>query len=181
MIRITYHLAKKEFAMHRLFVYGSLRSHGKNHPTLSDGPGEARFVGAASTVLCFPLILVPPFFSPPMLDAPGHGFRVQGELWDVDAVQLATLDELEQVHHPRKPFHRTRIQVQYPDGPQGMAEVYLFTHVNWQRLLPGHPKRYVCYDAYTPEMAAKYVPVADRPAMVDGDPVDIYINAVLNG
>lgn len=167
--------------MIRLFVYGSLMRHGKNHHILRDGPGEACLVGKATTVLPFPLILVPPFFSPPMLNAPGHGFRVQGELWDVDDKTLAALDELECVEHPRTPFARMRILVQHSGGPQAMAQAYLFTHVNWQRLASRHPRSYQCFPAYTPEMAARYVPVAERPTMVDGDPVEVYINAVLEG
>ncbi|MBP1883263.1 gamma-glutamylaminecyclotransferase [Ensifer mexicanus] len=46
------------------------------------------------------MLIAGPWFAPMMLDEPGHGLHVTGELYLVDSVILARLDRLEAVGRP---------------------------------------------------------------------------------
>ena len=61
---------------------------------------------------------------PWMIDAPGSGERVAGEVYEVDAAALAAMDELEGVGRPDG-YHRKALQVQAADGTVTLAQVYM--------------------------------------------------------
>lgn len=73
-----------------LFVYGTLKRGGSNHPSLA---GQ-RFVGDARTMPGWTLYALDGY---PGLVRDATAAGVAGELWDVDAATLARLDELEGV------------------------------------------------------------------------------------
>jgi gamma-glutamylaminecyclotransferase len=77
--------------MTRLFVYGTLKRGGENHLHLA---GQ-RFVGEAATGPGFTLYGMQGF--PGMVRAADDTAGVIGELWEVDADTLRTLDILEGV------------------------------------------------------------------------------------
>jgi gamma-glutamylaminecyclotransferase len=70
-----------------LFVYGSLKRGFRHHSEL----GSARFLGAVRTAMGYGLVRFGQY--PALVQASGK--RVSGELYSVDAVLLARLDEFE--------------------------------------------------------------------------------------
>jgi len=61
---------------------------------------EAKYLGEYLTVERFPMFVAGPWFAPMMLDQPGVGLSVRGELYEVDDAQLAVLDALESIVSP---------------------------------------------------------------------------------
>jgi len=103
-----------------VFVYGTLKRGFPNHDLLR----RARAAGEARTRERFPLAVVGSWFVPALLDRPGEGHCVRGELYAVDPPTLAALDELEGVGEPDG-YDRRRIEVERePDGETLTAEVY---------------------------------------------------------
>ncbi|WP_062115049.1 gamma-glutamylcyclotransferase family protein [Aureimonas sp. AU40] len=89
-----------------IFVYGTLKRGFPFHPLGLDG---ASFLGAVETLEPYPLLIAGSFFGPMMLDRPGEGLRVRGELYRVEPGRLPKLDELEDVGSPGS--FRTQILV----------------------------------------------------------------------
>lgn len=83
--------------MPRVFVYGTLK---RGFPLHDAGLAGATFLGAYRTVEPYPMLIAGPRFAPMMLDEPGRGLRVAGELYEVSREQLDKLDALESVGQP---------------------------------------------------------------------------------
>ena len=97
-----------------VFVYGTLKQGCRNHHWMRDTP----CLGAARTVGCYALYLAQRI---PFLFKGEARYPVQGELYRVDADQLAHLDVLER--HPEW-YTREQIAVYAPDGSQVQAWAY---------------------------------------------------------
>jgi gamma-glutamylaminecyclotransferase len=69
-------------ALRRVFVYGTLMRERPNHYLIADSPkgGSATFVGRARTEERFPLVVATRFGVPYMLDRPGQGHQITGEV-----------------------------------------------------------------------------------------------------
>lgn len=82
-----------------VFVYGTLK-HAEPNAAVMENPatGKCKLVGSGKTVNAYPLIIASKYNIPFCLDQPGTGFRVSGELYEVDEQKLKTLDEFE--NHP---------------------------------------------------------------------------------
>ncbi len=93
-------------AAHCVFVYGTLKRGFPNHHYMAG----ARFIGMASTVEAWPLVVGNQWFSPYLLPERGEGHRVRGELWEVPEAMMPALDELESTHLPNG-YRRERISV----------------------------------------------------------------------
>lgn len=90
-----------------VFVFGTLKS---GFPNFAINRG--RRVGAAFRTLDrHPLLLVGERHVPWMIDSPGLGERVAGEVYEVDAATLAAMDDLEGVGRPDG-YHRRALRVQ---------------------------------------------------------------------
>ncbi len=76
-----------------IFVYGTLKRGFANHYLLKD----AVFSADSCTQEVFPMVIAGPWFAPSMLDQPGDGRQIHGELYQVDEQVLAQLDRLERV------------------------------------------------------------------------------------
>ncbi len=100
-----------------VFVYGTLKRGGRWHHLL----GDAELLGGARTLAPHPLI-VDDF--PYLLDEPGRGLIVEGELYRVNSRTLARLDELE--GHPHE-YHRRRLPVRAGDGEPCEAWAYFLS------------------------------------------------------
>lgn len=61
-----------------LFVYGTLQHGGEYHPILQSV--EAEFIDHGRTAIAYPLVVDA---YPCLLDQPGHGFHVRGELYRI--------------------------------------------------------------------------------------------------
>eukprot|EP01066_Platyproteum_vivax_P001285 Platyproteum_vivax@DN1152_c0_g1_i1.p1 len=88
---------------HFVFVYGTLKRGYKNHVFMR-GEG-VEFVGDVITLVEIPLFIDPNHRNRPcLIDLPGIGFCVSGELYEVNEAKLHELDSFERVpiHYKRK-------------------------------------------------------------------------------
>ena len=83
--------------MIRLFVYGTLKL---GFPLHAAGLTGQRLVGMYRTVVAYPMVVAGPWFTPMMLNEPGRGLRVYGELYEVETNRLVSLDEIEHIGEP---------------------------------------------------------------------------------
>lgn len=108
--------------MHDVFVYGTLK---RGFPNFEYNMLGARYVGRYRTVDAFPLVVGGLWHSPYLIDEPGQGHQVIGELFAVSDAHLPRLDELESVHLPNG-YRRCEIQIAAEtDGTERTAWVYL--------------------------------------------------------
>lgn len=77
-----------------VFIYGTLKRGFALH---DKGLSNARFVGNVVTVEPYPLYIAAPFYGPMMLNLPGEGLPVHGELFEISDADLPLLDDLEDV------------------------------------------------------------------------------------
>ncbi|KAK7792149.1 hypothetical protein R5R35_000416 [Gryllus longicercus] len=83
----------------KVFVYGTLKQNEPNHYWILDkSEGFSRFICKAQTVEKYPLIIASRYNIPFLLDVPGQGHHVIGEVYEVDESMLKHLDVLEE--HP---------------------------------------------------------------------------------
>jgi gamma-glutamylaminecyclotransferase len=78
---------------HRVFVFGTLK---EGFPNFHINRGR-RVPGEFVTAQAYPLYLVGERRSPWMLDEPGQGRKVHGQVFEVDDTALAAMDKLERV------------------------------------------------------------------------------------
>ncbi|TSQ01570.1 Gamma-glutamylaminecyclotransferase B [Bagarius yarrelli] len=82
--------------MARVFVYGTLKKGQPNSYRMFDTTnGQAKFLGHARTVEKYPLVIAGRYNIPFLLNVPGKGQRVQGEIYSVDDQMLKFLDWFE--------------------------------------------------------------------------------------
>ncbi|PPR99019.1 hypothetical protein GOBAR_AA21659 [Gossypium barbadense] len=91
-----------------IFTYGTLKRGFSNHVLLQDlmRTGDAVFKGSYQTMEKYPLVCGP-YRVPFLLNMPGSGHRVTGELYAVSSRGLARVDELEGTnrgHYERLPI-----------------------------------------------------------------------------
>ncbi|GJN22622.1 hypothetical protein PR202_gb10205 [Eleusine coracana subsp. coracana] len=143
-----------------VFTYGTLKRGFSNHPLLQElsSAGDAVFVGAATTASRLPLVCGP-YRVPFLLNLPGSGHRVAGELYAVTPRGLARLDELEGVS--RAHYERLPISVHLAEGARVDALAYYahrgYADELWRRSgEKGYPE-------YSHAVAAGYIRRKDRP------------------
>lgn len=112
--------------MHRVFVYGSLKRGLDNHHLLN----TAVFAGNASTAAPFRMMDGP---YPVLRESDGNGWRVSGELYEVDDCTLKALDDLEGVDEGL--YDRVEIDVVTASSPARTlrAFVYVGCASHWDR------------------------------------------------
>lgn len=82
--------------MLRVFVYGTLKKGQPNYPHMINGAhGTSQFQGRGLTVEKYPLVIAGKYNIPYLLNNPGKGHRVTGEIYFVDDQMLQFLDEFE--------------------------------------------------------------------------------------
>ncbi|KHJ92164.1 AIG2-like family protein [Oesophagostomum dentatum] len=79
----------------RVFVYGTLKRGEPNASVMTETEGHQRFVGVGRTKLPFPLIVASKYNIPFVLNEPGKGYQIEGEVYEIDDVKLKVLDVLE--------------------------------------------------------------------------------------
>jgi gamma-glutamylaminecyclotransferase len=82
---------------HRIFVYGTLK---KGFPNYDRYMQSAEKLGNYQTVENYPLVLIGKRYLPCMINAPGEGQQIEGELYEVDDDCLKKLDALERIKKP---------------------------------------------------------------------------------
>lgn len=155
-------------ASHRslIFTYGTLKRGFANH-TLMQGlidSGDAVYVGRYSTDLPFPLICGP-YGIPFLINLPGQGHRVSGELFSVSPRGLCDVDELEGTsrgYYDRLPIRVSCIENEEQDGVVSIhAEAY-FAHRSFAEGLWRRKER-VGLSEYSERHVKEYVRRSDRP------------------
>ncbi|CAN0562794.1 unnamed protein product [Rangifer tarandus platyrhynchus] len=107
-----------------VFVYGTLKTGQPNHRVLLDGAhGRAAFRGRARTLEPYPLVIAGEHNIPWLLNLPGRGHRVAGEVYEVDGRMLRFLDEFEDCPDM---YQRTRLRVAL-EGARAPLECFVYT------------------------------------------------------
>lgn len=101
-------MASSESAWSLVFTYGTLKRGFSNHVLMEDliRSGDASYVGVYRTRERFPLVCGP-YRVPFLLNFPGRGQRVYGEVYAVTPRGIARMDELEGTargHYERMPL-----------------------------------------------------------------------------
>ncbi|KAK6118470.1 hypothetical protein DH2020_047737 [Rehmannia glutinosa] len=146
-----------------IFTYGTLKQGFSNHALLQDmmSTGDATFLGSYRTVHTLPLVCGP-YRVPFLINLPGRGHRVSGELYAVSPAALAKMDELEGVsrgHYERLPIE---IEMEMEDEKTvSVVEAY-YAHRSYAEAL-WRRNGEEGYNCYTEKVARGYVKRKDRP------------------
>ncbi|CAA3002240.1 Hypothetical predicted protein [Olea europaea subsp. europaea] len=155
-----------EDAVSLIFTYGTLKRGFHNHALIEDlmRTRDAVFMGDYSTVESFPLV-VGPHGIPYLINLPGSGHRVRGELYSVSSDRgLARLDELERVDDGH--YERLPVEVMAEDGGEKVAmavevDAY-FAHREFGEAIWNRCGK-ECLSEYGMELGRKYVIRKNRP------------------
>ncbi|XP_046669482.1 putative gamma-glutamylcyclotransferase CG2811 isoform X2 [Homalodisca vitripennis] len=80
----------------KVFVYGTLKTGEPNHHWLTKPEnGHSKLVGEGMTLVKYPLVIASRYNIPFLLDVPGIGHNVSGEVYEIDEKMLSNLDILE--------------------------------------------------------------------------------------
>lgn len=145
-------LVEPDVATALVFVYGTLK---QGFPNFRRNSGR-RVGGAYRTQQAYPLYVVQlpnEDRAPWLVDLPGQGHAVLGELFAVDAALLEAMDAFEEVGRPGG-YVRTAIAVQAIDGPDTVLHVQAYLKPPAQ-LAPEQPREGP-FAEYTAALAAGY-------------------------
>ena len=92
---------------HLIFIYGTLKKGFPNHSLHME---SAEKLGNYQTVENYPLVLIGERYVPCMINAPGEGKQIEGELYKVDDDCLRRIDALERIKKPDG-YRRLKIKV----------------------------------------------------------------------
>ncbi|XP_006846728.1 PREDICTED: gamma-glutamylaminecyclotransferase [Chrysochloris asiatica] len=100
--------------MTHVFVYGTLKRGQPNHEVMLDCTnGLAVFRGRGRTVEPYPLVIAGEHNIPYLLNLPGRGHCVAGEIYAVDDKMLQFLDEFEDCPDM---YQRTLVRIEVLEG-----------------------------------------------------------------
>jgi len=135
---------------HLVFVYGTLK---EGYPNFRVNTGR-RVPGEFVTVEAWPLYVVGDIRVPWLVERPGEGHRVHGQVFAVDDETLARMDELELVDQPDWYTRRT-IDVALRDDP-AQTPLQVFVYFGSAARLSRVPVHAGPIADYTPELARSY-------------------------
>lgn len=109
-----------ESKAHLIFTYGTLKRGFPNYTLIQSliDQNNAVFLGPHITLHAYPLVCGPhgiPF----LINLPGSGFRVTGDLYSVSTRGLVRVDELEGTHLGH--YERLPVQVIQTNAPDGVV------------------------------------------------------------
>lgn len=139
---------------HLVFVYGTLK---EGFPNFSKNKG-IRLLGVYRTVERYPLYLIGERFSPWLINKPGHGERVSGQLFEVDSDALATMDTLERTDL-RDGYRRVALALESAQDDCNRL-FSAFAYLKQAEHFEPSMVRAGCLSDYTLEHAALYQPRA---------------------
>ncbi|KAG7239324.1 hypothetical protein INR49_029289 [Caranx melampygus] len=134
--------------MCRVFVYGTLKKGQPNYFRMFDSNnGKVEFLASAVTTERYPLVIAGKYNVPFLLNIPGQGHRVHGEIYQVDDKMLKFLDDFEGV--PTM-YQRTLVSLEVKQwvgqtegeetvSPGSTMEAFVYSTTNYQRAGPRCP------------------------------------------
>ncbi|XP_006879447.1 PREDICTED: gamma-glutamylaminecyclotransferase [Elephantulus edwardii] len=130
--------------MTQVFVYGTLKRGQPNHQVMLDrANGTATFQGRGHTVEPYPLVIAGEHNIPRLLNLPGRGHCVAGEIYAVDEQMLRFLDEFECCPDM---YQRTQVKVEVLEWEGDSSSL---------EEMPGARRTLQCFvystDTYAPE------------------------------
>ena len=134
--------------LHRVFVYGTLK---EGFPNFHVNRG-ARLPGSFVTMQRYPLHVLGAAGLPWLMQQPGQGHAVTGQVYEVDDAGLAAMDVLEQIDEPGW-YERRRITVQ---PQQGGAAIEVFVYFGNAERAAAEPVHFGPLADYTAEHARTY-------------------------
>jgi len=137
---------------HLVFVFGTLK---EGFPNFATNRG-VRLAGSFRTCAAYPLYLVGERHVPWLVNSPGTGMRVSGEIFRVDGAGLAAMDTLERVAEPDG-YRRELLEVEGGDSP---GPLLAYAYLKQPRQLVMSEVRAGPLEEYKPEHAALYRPRA---------------------
>jgi gamma-glutamylaminecyclotransferase len=133
-----------------VFVFGTLK---EGFPNFATNRG-VRVPGVFRTRSPYPLYLVGERHSPWLIDAPGTGFRVAGQVFRVEADTLAAMDKLERVSEPDG-YRRCALEL---ESPESLAVISAHAYLKPPAQLVRSEIRLGPLDEYRHDHAALYRP-----------------------
>lgn len=139
--------------MTQIFVYGTLkRGQPNNYRMFDSANGKAKFLASARTTREYPLVIASKYNVPFLLNIPGKGHRVEGEIYRVDDQMLTFLDDFETV--PTM-YQRTLFKLEVlecADGVEGLkvgsvTDAFVYSTETYQPDWLSLPT-YESYDSY---------------------------------
>uniref|UniRef100_A0A8C8SQV7 Gamma-glutamylaminecyclotransferase n=1 Tax=Pelusios castaneus TaxID=367368 RepID=A0A8C8SQV7_9SAUR len=118
--------------MARVFVYGTLKKGQPNYQHMINGThGIAKFQGRGHTMEKYPLVISGKYNIPFLLNIPGTGHHVPGEIYFVDDQMLQFLDEFESCPdmYQRTPV---RIVVDEWEAVNSIMECFVYSTTTYQ-------------------------------------------------
>jgi gamma-glutamylaminecyclotransferase len=144
-----------------LFVFGTLK---KGLPLHDKGLGDATFLGRYRTVDPYPLVIAGPWYAPILLDEPGTGLQVEGELYDVPPEGFDLLDAFESIGLPGNLRIAIRV-VPLEGGRACVALAYAKERALASPLHSGYLSNY---------QDRRFIPAQQRTGREPGDHVYLY-------
>ncbi|XP_069567931.1 gamma-glutamylaminecyclotransferase-like [Brachyistius frenatus] len=139
--------------MTHIFVYGTLKKGQPNYYRMFDSTnGKAEFLASALTTQKYPLVIAGEHNIPFLLNIPGRGHLVHGEIYKVDEQMLKFLDDFEGV--PAM-YQRTVVKLEAKEAvgqveggvtpaPESIVEAFMYSATSYQPDWPSLP----CYERY---------------------------------
>ncbi|KAL2921459.1 hypothetical protein RDABS01_012950 [Bienertia sinuspersici] len=165
-----------------VFTYGTLKKGFSNHRLMEEliASGDASYIGAYKTSEKYPLVCGP-YRVPFLLNFPGKGDYVYGEVYRVTDKGLARLDELEGTsrgHYQRLPLKIDASSINFDDNESVSCDVQAYyahpsyAHQMWER------NGEVGFGCYTHKEAKGYVKRQDRPQHMSFlDHISVFLNS----
>lgn len=146
----SFHLCLPDSAnMTQIFVYGTLKRGQPNHYRMFDtSNGKTEFLATACTTQKYPLVIATQHNIPFLLNIPGNGHRIQGEIYKVDEQMLKFLDAFEGVPtmYQRTPIMVEVMEVVKDLEARSSREVYVYSTQTYKQDWPLLPS-YESYDS----------------------------------
>jgi gamma-glutamylaminecyclotransferase len=137
-----------------VFVFGTLK---EGFPNFGTNKG-VRKPGTFITKERYPFYLVGERHSPWLINAPGQGERILGQVFEVDEASLDAMDKLERITEPDG-YRRVVIDVE-PVGEANTKILSVFAHLKQAQHFVPEEVRFGPFPEYTHEHAVLYRPRA---------------------
>jgi gamma-glutamylaminecyclotransferase len=83
--------------MVKIIAVGTLK---RGFPLHNEGLSDGTYLGQYRTRERLPMVVAGPWYAPMVLDQPGNGLQIRGELYEISEASLSRLDDLESVGQP---------------------------------------------------------------------------------